>query len=578
MVGICPWHDDSRPSLQVNPERQSWKCWVCDIGGDVFSFTMRIEGVDFREALELLAERAGIEMPRRGRGEPAVKTTEKKLLYEAMSWTTQKYHDYLLKSAEAQAARDYLADRQISADSIARYCIGFAPDSWDWLQKLADREGKSREQLESIGVIRKSERGMMYDFFKGRVLFPIRDTQQRTIAFGGRVLPGVDDNRKYINSPETPLFTKNEHVYGLDIARAAAQKTGSVLVMEGYTDVLMAHQFGFTNAVAVLGTALGASHVRLLRRHTDQVVLVLDGDTAGQVRATEVLSLFISAQVDMRVLTLPEGSDPCDYLLTSGAEAFQKLIDESVDALNHKVQVATRGVDLHRDTHQANQALESILQTIAQAPAPQASTPQAFRIRQQQLLTRLSHMFSVDEADLRTRVKELRTGNRTPATATPVVDERRELQPLTNLETEIFEILMAHPEIVSRAIREIDESLITSTTGKRLWQLYQESHQLGHSVEFSSLLAKIDDESLKLLLVNLDESSYNKASSTEEDGSQRLSGLIGAYQAEQIKAENRRTASRLVSDELGPEEETDILQDLLEKERIRQGLSSPKDG
>ena len=149
---------------------------------------------------------------------------------------------------------------------------------------------------------------------------------------------------------------------------------------------------------------------------------------------------------------------------------------------------------------------------------------------------------------------------------------------MTNLETEIFEILMAHPEIVSKAIREIDESLVTSSTGKRLWQLYQESHQLGHSVEFSSLLAKIDDESLKLLLVNLDESSYNKASSTEEDGSQRLSGLIGAYQAEQIRAENRRTASRLVSDELGPEEETEILQDLLEKERIRQGLSSPKDG
>ena len=179
--------------------------------------------------------------------------------------------------------------------------------------------------------------------------------------------------------------------------------------MEGYTDVLIAHQQGFLNSGAVLGTALGEDHVRLLRRFAETIVLVLDGDEAGQRRAAEVLDLFIAAEVELRVLSLPDRMDPCDFLLEHGKEAFQERIDSSLDALDYKVQVAVGTIDLANDTHRANQALESILSTLARAPTPRASTPQKFRLRQQQVISRLARMFSVPEIDLRGRLNELRS-------------------------------------------------------------------------------------------------------------------------------------------------------------------------
>ena len=364
-VGRCPWHDDTRPSLQVNPERQSFKCWVCDIGGDVFSFVMKIEGVEFREALEMLADRAGIpvERPRRQRvagpaGEAASSLPaggghdDKRTLLLAMAWAEKQYHQCLLSAAEADAARRYLQERGISAESIERFHLGFSPLERDWIlrhvQGEANQEKRARraKTLEAVGILaRPAEGGTFYDRFRGRLLFSIRDAQGRPVGIGGRVLPelGPTSPAKYVNSPETPLFTKSRLLYGLDLAREALRKTRTALVMEGYTDVIVAHQYGFENAVAVLGTALGESHIRLLKAHADRIVLVLDGDEAGTKRANEVLELFIAQQADLRILTLPEDLDPCDFLHKYGAEAFSELLaGKAVDALDHAYAVTTR--------------------------------------------------------------------------------------------------------------------------------------------------------------------------------------------------------------------------------------------
>jgi len=362
-VGLCPWHDDSRPSLQVNPERQSFKCWVCDIGGDVFSFVMKIEGVEFREALEMLADRAGIELeklkprPRvrlAASAEPAAdgQTAEpeaaetvaagidKRTLLQAAAWAEKQYHRCLLENPAAEPARRYLRERGISDESIERFGLGFSPLDRDWiLQQAAASDAAQRNRrmktLEAVGVlVVPSEGGGPFDRFRGRLMFSIRDGQGRPVGFGGRVLPEerkgdksnlperpegclaqikpvpfsqpITHRAKYINTPETPLFTKSKLLYGLDLARDTLRKTRTALVMEGYTDVIVAHQHGFTNAVAVLGTALGESHVRLLKAHADRIVLVLDGDEAGMHRANEVLELFVAQQADLRILTLPE--------------------------------------------------------------------------------------------------------------------------------------------------------------------------------------------------------------------------------------------------------------------------------
>src|SRR5208283_872637 len=241
-VTHCPWHDDTRPSLQVNPERQSWKCWPCDIGGDIFSFVMKMEGVDFPEALAMLADRAGITLKRLSRSElgPSVPgSIDKRTLYKAVAWAERQYHECLLHSPDAEPARKYFQERGITAESINRFQLGFAPLDRDWILRQAGGSASRAKVLETIGVLRRSSAGgALYDFFRGRGLFAIRDVQGRPVGMGGRLLPGVETflPGKYVNSPETPLFRKSHLLYGLDLAKETIHKSKSgkktALVME----------------------------------------------------------------------------------------------------------------------------------------------------------------------------------------------------------------------------------------------------------------------------------------------------------------------------------------------------------
>ncbi len=244
-----------------------------------------------------------------------------------MAWAERQYHDCLLSSPEAEPARKYLQDRGITAESIERFHLGFSPTEPSWILQRAGGTPARARVLETIGVLaRPAGGGSLYDRFRGRVLFSIRDVQGRPVGLGGRVLPGLSDSpAKYVNSPETPLFAKSHLLYGLDVARETIRKSRTALVMEGYTDCIVAHQYGFTDAVAVLGTALGEGHVRILKRFADRIVLVLDGDEAGQRRANEVLELFVAQQVDLRILTLPDELDPCEFLLAAGRRRLPPL-------------------------------------------------------------------------------------------------------------------------------------------------------------------------------------------------------------------------------------------------------------
>ena len=586
-VGLCPWHEDARPSLQVNPDRQSWKCWVCNLGGDIFSFTMQREGIDFRQALELLADQAGISLARNAGkrdyqpGDPR----DKRNLYQAMAWVEQQYHQYLLKADEAAGARDYLAQRDITAESIARHHLGYAPDQWQWLLDQAKSTSHSPALLEGIGAVAKSESGRVYDRFKGRLIFPIRDSQARPIAFGGRILPAHETERsaKYINSPETRLFSKSDQLYALDLARQAASKANSLMVMEGYTDVIMAHQHGITNTVAVLGTALGPRHVQLLKRFADKIILVLDGDDAGQRRTNEILELFIAAEVDLRILTLPDGMDPCDFLQTKGQKLFLENASSAVDALEHKVQSVLQGIDTVTDTHQAHQALEEILGTLAQAPGSQLSRNESRRLLEQQILSRLARQFAVAEEVLRTRLIEIRSQRQTSRPAGPreplnhPVAEKT-WKPLDPKEVELLEILILDPDLVLSALEHIKITALPTETGRSLYTLYARLAADGNHPEFGYVLTQMEDPQLKSILVETDETANAKAKHVQTGTAERLDELVKGFQREALRDDGRQQLAALENNDLNIEEEKELLQKVIEQERRRQSMSAPTDG
>jgi len=583
---LCPWHDDSRPSLQVNPERQSFRCWVCDIGGDIFSFIMRMEGVEFPEALRMLADRANISLIDTNTGN-AAQADDKRLLFQAMAWVDEQYHNYLLTAPVADAARQYLADRHITADSIRKFQLGFAPDEWSWLLERAQKSAYSAAMLEKIGVISRRRQGPgYYDRFKGRVMFPIFDAQSRAVGTGGRVLPqlAAADAAKYVNSPETPLFSKSKLLYGLNHARDAIRRTGVALVTEGYTDCIVAHQFGFDNSVAVLGTALGEAHIQLLRRYADRirVVLVLDGDEAGRRRAKEVLELFVSANVDLRVLTLPDNSDPADYLLAHGAEAFRQLTEIASDALEHAFHTATEGIDLQADLHAATTALEQLVATIAKAPRLRADTQVEDRLREEKFLQRLAGDFRVPEGQVRELMTQMRrkTATRREVAATPAsVWEKND-----PLERELLEIVLQDPQSIRRIANAVQPAQFVGTACRDVYSRCVALWSSGVLPEFGRLLLEIDDPVVKTLLVELDETGRAKATA-ERDA--RLQDVLAGFERRQREQVLRGRTAALRDRQLDEEDSLAVLLELEQHQRAEQqakevrarlGISDPTEG
>ncbi len=580
-VAHCPWHNDTRPSLQVNPKRQSWKCWVCDIGGDVFSFVMQREGVGFREALELLADRAGIPLRTTSQapvppGSPQDKTT----LYRALQWAQEQFHRCLLEDSVAEPARQYLDQRGLSAETLARFRVGFSPAEWTWLVDRAARGSFSPPVLTAAGVCGCSEKsGRHYDRFRGRVLFPICDVQGRPIAFGGRVLPpAAHDVPKYVNSPETRLYSKSEQLYGLNLARDRVARLREIVVVEGYTDVMMAHQMGLDHVVAVCGTALGPRHLRLLKRFADRVVLVLDGDQAGQRRTNEVLGLFIGQSLDLRILTLPADRDPCEFLLAEGPEAFREQLAGAVDALEHKVRICTQGIDLVAETHRAHQALEEILATLAGAPpSPLGET----RLREHQMLARLARQFGVTVGQLRQRLGELRrktVPRGSPEPTENVAEPAVRLREMHPQDIELLEILVAQPEHVSEAIARIELGHIHSPPAREIFHTLHRVYEEGRTPDFGNVLNALEDPALKNIWVELDERSGAKTQEAEENGHQRLTRLIADYHYALEKKNRPHTEAALQEKRLDAQEELYVLQMLIAQERTRHGISGPKEG
>ncbi len=326
----CPFHEEKTPSFVVTPARGTWHCFgSCSEGGDAISFVQKYDGLTFWEAVQELAQTAGIEMPKqRGRG-PQENPRETAAL-EALERAERLFSKSLAGPAGAECRR-YLEGRGLGATTLEAFGVGFSPGG-NALLEAARESGFSEQGLLDAGLVRHGEEGRAYDFFRNRMMIPIRDSLGRTVGFGGRLLPGAE-GPKYVNTPETPLFKKGKLIYGLDRAAKAVRQARHLILMEGYTDVMAAHQVGLGNAGAVLGTATTPDHARLVRKvGARRVSLVFDADDAGRKAVTKALAGLLSLEhTTFDVIVLPEGSDPCDFLLAEGREAFERQLAQPVE-------------------------------------------------------------------------------------------------------------------------------------------------------------------------------------------------------------------------------------------------------
>ncbi|HEY8170503.1 MAG TPA: DNA primase [Candidatus Limnocylindria bacterium] len=438
--GLCPFHAEKTPSFTVTPERETWHCFGCGEHGDIFTFLMRRDGLDFREALTRLAERAGVELSER----TATEDRRRRRLREALEGAVAWYREVLLQAHQAAGARSYLADRGLSDATLERFSIGYAPNTWEALTKRLRARGFSDAELTDAGLASPSTRGGVYDRFRGRVIIPIRDASGRAIGLGGRIMPDAE-GPKYLNSPATILFDKSRTLYGIDLAKGAIRREKLAVIVEGYTDVMTAHQAGFENVVASLGTALTAGQVELANRYAEGVALAYDLDLAGEAATQRGLLTELGPVVSkVRVIRIPAGKDP-DELIRTDPDGWRTAVAEAAELLPYFMQRAASEVDMRQPQGRSSYT-RRMLDLLRRIPD---------RVEQDSYVPGLAKLAGIDERVLR---DELARGP-LPVPVRPL-DERGGTtndEPMLNtLEREALTLLLLNPSL---AAEHADERL-----------------------------------------------------------------------------------------------------------------------
>jgi len=464
-VGFCPFHANTRtPSFVVWPESGTWKCFgACNTGGDVFTFLMKRDGLEFKEALRELGRRAGIEIVEEHKPEAEIEDQHLARLREAVAAAAQWFNYLLLNNPHAQIARDHLAKRGITAQTIETFQLGYALESWDALHNHLLQKGFSNEELIDAGLLVQREDGRVFDRFRSRVMIPIHDGKGRPVGFGARALK-ADDEPKYLNSPQTALFDKSRTLYALHAARQAIRDQKAAVIVEGYMDALAAHQHGFHNVVASLGTALTEHQFKLLQKLAPKIVLALDPDTAGvnamlrgldvarETLDREAMPIFNPRglvgyagrlQIDIRVLTVPDGKDP-DELMEADPEAWRTLVETAPPVVPFVIEALSAGRDLNNPREKASLSKE-VLPIIRDVADP---------VEQTVYIQQLARRLKVDE---RAMFDQMRAVSSTPPRqrqrAAPLPETPK--RDTTDLEQYALSLLLRHPHLLN----VIDEAL-----------------------------------------------------------------------------------------------------------------------
>ena len=489
---LCPFHNEKTPSFYVSPSKQIYKCFGCGEGGNVFSFLMAQEKLSFTEAVRMLADRSGIKIEEdRAEAEQSGGISKDKL-YRANEWAAKEYEKLLWKGERGEPAREYLKSRGLGEEVAKRFRLGWAPPGRDTLLKALPKRTKAAEEaLERAGLVIRAERNDLYDRFRGRLMFPIADVRGRVIAFGGRTLG--EDTPKYLNSPETPVFSKGISLYAVDLAKQASLKAREVFLMEGYTDVIAAFQAGVENCMATLGTSLTANHVRNLRRYADRVYLVYDADFAGEKASDRGLDIFLEEELEAYIIRLPAGEDPCDFLTKRGAKPFLELKEGAKELFEFKVEVASRKHDLRTVAGQSR-ALDEILATVAKVPT---AARQELYVARNAVLRDLAESSGITEGALRERLKALR-GRKAAA---PLKKEVRRPPE----EEWLLESILAEPALAETAAARVSPEELRDGELALILRAAYEVFGRGGEAGVAGVVSAVEEDGLGALVVRLAE-------------------------------------------------------------------------
>lgn len=484
LVGLCPFHNEKTPSFTVYPENGSFYCFGCGVGGDVFSFVRQIENLDYIEAVKLLAERSGITLPQDGYDDSMQKL--KNTIFEINRETARFYHTYLM-SPQGKWALDYLIDRGLSLATIKHFGLGAAPDGWDNLIKHLKSLGYSIADMLQANVIGKSQRGTYYDRFRKRVMFPIINIRGKVIGFSGRAMPGEDKaGGKYVNTSDTPVYKKSENLFAMNFAKNHCDER--VILVEGNMDVISLHQAGFPNAVAALGTAFTPEQAKLLSRYTKEIVLIMDSDAAGQKAVRRAGEILQSTGLDVRVVVLPDGKDPDEYIKRHGAARFAALLEGAVSEIEYKLLTAVEGVDTNSD--------DGKLQYLARAAEIIAESGDV--MTRDLYIGRLSDKYGVSRTALETKIADIRKKRikqrekrefdeiaRPKFDRTDVNPEKRYYPAAAAAEETVIAILLQHPDFCATATERLSPEDMLTSINRRIYKAICKCIQIGRNPDLS---------------------------------------------------------------------------------------------
>jgi len=528
--GLCPFHNEKSPSFSVSPDKQIFHCFGCGVGGNVFTFISKIEGIGFKESIENLADRAGIVLPKSTNNEDSRKEELKSKVYKVNNFTADYYHKRLYKP-ESKAGQEYVKQRKLTNETLESYNLGFS-GNYDELYKILRKEGFNDEEILESGLVKKNEYGQYVDFYRDRFMIPILDVRNRVIAFGGRVL-GDAKRFKYLNSPENIVYSKGKHLFGLNVAKRYDHK--KLLIVEGYMDAISLHQRGITNVVAALGTALTTNQGWLLRRNAEQVILGFDADGAGQNAIMRAMEVMQNMGCDMRVLQMTGAKDPDEFIIKYGSARFQKLMNEAISLLEFRVKVLEQNLDLEVASDKVK-----FLNEIAKLIAKIDNT-----IEQEIYIEKLSKGYNISKEAIFGQVNKLQYSSRTQTNnlekPKPVVIHKKETKVDNNVSEEIIKrentiisILINNPENFQMIKEHMKiEDFKYDLNIKIVKALYEELEKEDSNI--SLVLDKIEDEEIKNHLTAIMAEDYGISDSND---TKAIEDILRKYERE--KLEKRR--------------------------------------